>query len=153
MKKDYFQIYTLLDQLNDPLPRLQKIQEIIQKPSFQYKKKEGADLIMSLFLRSSYWLDKELFNECYLFSKENQNLSQMERIHLTMVDIGVSLLNKGFPLRYNPTEYTAIGPHQLGTYVRVFVDQCHRKHSLLHQKIAHQHPLRPIPNLQKGYES
>ena len=136
MQNVYYQIYMLLDQLNQPNSRLNKIQKIIQQPNFQYKKEDGADLILSMFLKSSYWLDKELFDESYLYKKENKNLLPMQQIHLTMVDIGATLLTKGFPLEYRASEYITAGPKELAPYVETFVKQCHNRHTFLQQNTS-----------------
>ena len=136
MKKVYFEIYTLLEQLGNPLDRWKKIHQIVRQPDFQYRKEDGADFIISLFLKNSYWLDKELFDESYLYQKNNQNLLSAQNIHLEMVNIGASLLDKGFPLEYNPDEYSSLGPNQLGNYVQTFVKQCHHKYAVLHGENA-----------------
>ena len=54
--------------------------------------------------------------------------------HFQMVDIGAALLDKGFPLKYEPSEYTALGPNQLGPYVKIFVDQCQKRYNLFYKK-------------------
>jgi len=148
MKEKYSQIFWLLDQQEAWKPRLDKIHEIVQQPDFKYKVEDGANLILSVFLRSCYWLDKELFYEDYLYN-EKKDLLPIEKTHLKMVQIGVSLMEKGFPLAYNPAEYAAVGPNQVGTYVKAFVAQCHKKYALLHDKIAHQDCPVPFENQQK----
>ena len=70
--EDYFQIGKLSQDLGPWLPRLDRIQKIIKKPDFQYRKEEGADFMLASFLGSSYWLDKELLNEDYLYKKRNR---------------------------------------------------------------------------------
>jgi len=128
MAEEYFEILDLLEEQSNPLPRLQKIHEIVQQPNFQYEQGTG-DFVLGVFLKSGYWLDRELFNESYLYKKEPQNLSPSQMVHLKMVDIGVSLMDKGFPVRYNPAEYTQQGPAQMGPYVKTLVEQIHKKHA------------------------
>ena len=134
MKSKYYQICLLLDQLGPLNSRLDVIHEIIREPDFQYKKGEGGDVVLSQFLRSSYWLDRELFDESYLYKKKKQNLLPIQNDHLKMVDIGAELLHKGFPIKYNPQEYVDHGPDQLGTYVKTFVNQCHKKYTFLYER-------------------
>lgn len=141
MQRKYYQIYLLLDQQDQWGSRLNRIQRIIQQPDFQYKKEAEADFILGIFLKSSYWLDKELFNESYLYTKKKQNLLPMQRIHLQMVDIGASLLDKGFPLKYDPSEYSESGLNQLGPYVKTFVNQCQQRYTMLYKKLPPQNPI------------
>ena len=143
MRNQYYQIYSLLDQLESWNPRLDKIQHIIRRPDFHYSKKDGGDFILNMFLRSSYWLDKEVFVEDYLYKKRKQDLLPMQKAHLKMVDIGVALLEKGFPIKYNPSEYNHVGPDQLGNYVETFIKQCHKKYAFLHKKVAHKDQIPP----------
>ena len=128
MTEEYFEILDLLEEQSNPLPRLQKIHEIVQQPNFQYEQGTG-DFVLGVFLKSGYWLDRELFDESYLYSKNPQNLSPSQMVHWKMVDIGVSLLDKGFPVRYNPAEYVQQGPFQMGSYVKTLVEQIHTKHA------------------------
>ena len=137
MREKYRQIYFLLDQQGQWLPRLDRIQQIVRHPDFLYQKEKGADIILSMFLKSSYWLDKELFDENYLYKRKKQNLLPIQNIHLKMVDIGVSLLEKGFPLEYNSSEYTLFGLNEMAPYVRRFVAQCHKKYNLSHIPMVH----------------
>lgn len=132
MQKDYRQIYLLLEQTGPWYPRLERIHKIIRQPSFQYRQAEAADMISDIFMKSSYWLDQELFDDSYLY-KPPKNLLPFQRIHLKMVDIGVTLLNKGFPLCYAPSNYQEKGPSQLSPYVKTFIEQCHKKRNFLHQ--------------------
>ncbi len=140
MQKEYYQIYLLLNELDQWEARLDKIQRIVKRPTFQYKKENGADIILSMFLKSSYWLDQELFNEDYLYNKNNQSLLPTQNTHLKMLDIGCTLIDKGFPLKYNETEYTATGPNQLGAYVKTFVNQCHKRHNFLNSNLNKNQP-------------
>ena len=149
MKEKYFEIYTLLDQLNDPVSRLKRVHEIIQKPDFQYEKEGGGDLILSMFLASSYWLDRELFDESYLCRKQSKNLLPSQNLHLKMLDIGVSLLEKGFPLEYNSLQYNAPGLSQIGNYVKIFSEQCKKRYTFLHKKTAHKKKNLSLNNFQK----
>ena len=129
VKQEYFQLLDLLQEQSNPLPRYEKIYDIVQQPHFQYEKSAATDFVLGVFLKSGYWLDRELFDESYLYSKENQNLSASQMVHIKMVDIGVSLMDKGFPVQYNPSEYTHLGVDQLGPYVKVLVEQIHKKHA------------------------
>ena len=99
MKQDYFQILDLLQEQSDALSRYEKIHDIVQQPHFRYEKDRAGDFVLGVFLKSGYWLDRELFDESYIYSKENQNLSPSHLVHLKMVDIGVSLVDKGFPVQ------------------------------------------------------
>lgn len=138
MIEEYKKIYNLLDFVGSAwFTRLETIQEIIHAPEFRYKREEGADLVLSIFLKSCYWLDSGLFDETYLYQKDNSNLFPIQKIHLKMLDIGSSLIDKGFPLKYYSEEYQKRGPDQLGGYVKTFVEQCHKRYAFLHRKISH----------------
>ena len=113
------------------MSRLEQIQHIIQDPNFKYQKESCPDILTDTLTQSSYWMHTELFDESYLYKKENQFLSSSQKIHLKMVDIGVMLLNKGFPLEYEPKNFSQIGSNQLATYVKTFVEQCHKRHAFL----------------------
>ena len=129
MKQKYFQILELLQEQSNALPRLQEVHEIVKHPDFHYENASAADFVLDVFLKSSYWLDRELFDESYLYSKERQNLSPTQMVHLKMVEIGASLMDKGFPVRYNPSEYAQQGPDQMSSYVKILVEQIHKKHA------------------------
>ena len=128
MQEEYFEILDLLEEQSNALPRYEKIHEIVQQPDFQYEGPAG-DFVLGAFLKSSYWLDRELFDDSYLYQKGGRNLTTSQMVHLKMVDIGVSLMDKGFPVKYNPAEYAKQGPNQMGPYVRTLVEQIHKKHA------------------------
>ena len=135
--RKYYQVCRLADADGPWEPRLNEIRAIIQRPDFEYKKEYGADIAVRAITRSSYWLDKELFNESYLYQKQKQNLFELQPIHFELVDIGAFLLSKGFPIKYNPEEYAEKGPDQLAPYVKEFVKQCHKRYKLFYQKTPH----------------
>ena len=141
MKEKYLQILELLQEQSNTLPRLQKIHKIVGHPDFHYELGPAADFVLGVFLKSSYWLDRELFDDHYLYQKNVQNLAPNQRVHLKMVDIGVSLLKKGFPVQYNPEEYSRRGPDQMGPYVKTLVEQIYKKYTL-----ASNTPKRPVLN-------
>ena len=147
--RKYYQICRLADADGPWEPRLNEIRAIIQQPDFEYKKECGADIAVSAITRSSYWLDKELFNESYLYQKQKQNLFELQPIHFELVDIGAFLLSKGFPIKYNPEEYAEKGPDQLAPYVKEFVKQCHKRYKLFYwSEWAHKSRTRlPIYNV------
>ena len=137
MKEKYRQIYPLLEQLGPWQSRLEQMHKIIRDPLFRYEQKDGGDVILNLFLRSSYWLDKELFDDSYLYNRKIKKLLPMQQVHLKMVTIGADLLAKGFPLMYQPTDYNVTGPSQLSIYVKTFAEQCQKTYALSRQKISH----------------
>ena len=134
MFEKYIKICELLDCLEPSHPRLDIVRQMIQQPDFHYDKLACPEFLTNTLMMSSYWLDHELFDESYLYKKEDQNLSAMQQTHLKMVDIGVLLLDKGFPLKYNVEDFLQIGPHQLGGYVKTFAEQCHKRYAFLHGK-------------------
>lgn len=142
--RKYYQVCLLVDEQGPWEPRLDKIRAIIQQPDFEYKKEYGADIAIGAVIHGSYWLDKELFDESYLYQKQKQNLFGLQAAHFELVDIGAFLLNKGFPVKYNREEYTEKGPDQLASYVKIFVEQCHRRYELFYKKILHKN-LHKIP--------
>ncbi|MBP5534620.1 MAG: hypothetical protein J6Y03_03850 [Alphaproteobacteria bacterium] len=150
LSEDYFQINQLAGEASPWLPRLNQIRKIIQKPDFQYSEEDGADFMLTSFLGSSYWLDKELFNENYLYRRKFKGLhTAFQEIHFQMVDIGALLLKKGFPLEYEPSIYRNQGPDQLASYVKAFVKQCHERYNLFYKKIAHKNQIQPTKDFQK----
>ena len=144
LMRKYWEVIRLVNEADTWFPRLDKIHEIVQQPDFHYAKEAVArlmaDEMISNFVCSSYWLDKEVFSEGYLYTKEKQFSCSpgLAQAHLKMVDIGVSLLNKGFTLKYNPDNFKAPDGDllPLASWVKVFVEQCYKKHSLCH-KVAH----------------
>ena len=136
MIEKYLEICNLLDCLGQFNPNLDTIQKIIQQPDFRYAPYEFPEILTNTLSASSYWLDQELFDERYLYKKENKNLSSLQEAHLKMLDIGVTLLNKGFPLKYDPEHFSEPGVTQLGNYVKTFIEQCHKRKAFL-EKIPH----------------
>ena len=144
LMRKYWEVIRLVNEADSWFPRLDKIHEIVQQPDFYYAKEAGArlmaDEMISNFVCSSYWLDKEVFSEGYLYTKEKQVscFPGLVQAHLKMVDIGVSLLDKGFSLKYNPDDFKTPDGDLLppASWVKAFVEQCHKKHSLCHQ-ISH----------------
>ncbi|MBQ3696171.1 MAG: hypothetical protein II938_04325 [Alphaproteobacteria bacterium] len=134
MREKYFEICDLINELGPLNARLDSVRGIVSKPDFQYKKEEGGDIVAGQFLASSYWLAQELFDESYLYKKTSRLLTASQNAHLKMVDIGVELLNKGFPLQYDPAKYEAVGPGKLAPYVKTFAEQCQKKHALVHNR-------------------
>lgn len=134
IRENYYQICALLNDLGPLNPRLDTVRGIVDKPDFQYKKELGGDIVLKQFLCSSYWLAQEVFNDNYLYKTPKHALTVTQTSHLKMVDIGVELLNKGFPVKYNPEDYARQGPDKLAPYVKTFVEQCQKKHALVHQK-------------------
>ena len=151
LSEDYFHISQLAGEASPWLPRLNQIRKIVQKPDFRYSEEDGADFMLTSFLGSSYWLDKELFNEDYLYKKEFKGVhTAFQEIHFQMVDIGALLLKKGFPLKYDPSIYRDPGPDQLGPYVKAFVKQCHKRYNLFYGKIAHKNQINALTNERKS---
>ena len=138
MFRKYAQISFLLEEQGPFAPRLEQIRQIIQQPDFHYDKKSGADFMENIFLDSSYWLRFELFDDCYLYKKEPQNLLPEQNLHLQMVDLGVAFLNKGFPLKFKPKRYTQQGPDNIASFAKVFSEQCHKRRDFL-RKIKTKH--------------
>ena len=123
----------LLDQLRSFGTRLELIHEIVQARDFCYEPSPYSEMLTNSFMASSYWLDRELFDESYLYLQKTQDLFPMQKAHLEMLDIGGELLDKGFPLVYRPEKYTEEGPHHLAGYVKTFVEQCHKRHAFLNK--------------------
>ena len=137
MIEKYIEISDLLNQMGDPMPHLEKIQKIIQDPDFRCEKKAFPEVLVDIFLNSSYWLAQELFDESYLYREKDRNLNGMQSLHLKMTDIGSALIDKGFPVEYHPEKYNQKGPSELAGYAKTFAEQCHKRHAFLHGKIPH----------------
>ncbi len=140
IRRKYAQIYSLLEEQGPFVPRLEKIRQIIQQPDFKYDQQAGPEILESIFLHSSYWLRLDLFDESYLYKNDPQNLLPIQKLHLQMVDIGVSLLNKGFPLEFKPERYTQNGLDILAPYAKAFSEQCHKRHAFLNSIKTKMHP-------------
>jgi len=149
MFRKYAKINFLLEELGPFAPRLEQIRQIIQQPDFHYDKQAGAEFMENVFLDSSYWLRLDLFDESYLYKKDPQDLLPIQRLHLQMVDIGVSLLNKGFPLKFKPEKYTQQGPNNMAPFAKAFSEQCHKRRDFL-RKIQTKHL--PLIHWQKERE-
>lgn len=137
--RKYYQVCLLMDEQGPWRPRLAKIRTIIQQPDFKYRKEYGADMAVGCVMMASYWLDKELFDESYLYQKQKQNLSGYQFVHFELVDIGAFLLNKGFPVEYDASKYPDINgmPNPIAPWVSNFVKQCHKRYELFYRKISH----------------
>ena len=133
MIEKYLEICELLDQIGDMKVHLDLAHQRIKSPDFYYSPEECPEILTNTFLACSYWLDKELFDESCLYKKDCNHISS----HVKMLDIGCTLIDKGFTLEYDPTHYKQNGLHQLGGYVKTFAEQCHKRHAFLHEKIAH----------------
>ena len=145
----YLKLAHLLNKEESWLPRLEKVHETVLQPDFQYDAKSGAHIFIANFIQTSYWLDTELFDESYIYTKgysdavrkENLGYLEVRYAHLKMVDIGVSLLDKGFPLEYNRDDYRVSENGNdflnIAHWVKTFVKQCHKKHSLCHKVAQH----------------
>ena len=105
IEKSTKRICELLDQLGSFGTRLDLILEIVQNPDFCYEPSPYSKVLTNRFVVSSYWLDRELFDESYLYQQEMQDLFPMQKAHLKMLDIGGVLIDKGFPLEYHPQKY------------------------------------------------
>ena len=73
--RKYCQICRLVGEQGPWAPRLEGIRAIIQQPDFEYIKEYGGDIAVGSVMKASYWLDKELFDESYIYKKRKQNLS------------------------------------------------------------------------------
>ena len=139
MLKKYIQICNLLDDIGPFQPRLKAVQEMVRSPDFVYQKKSSPHILTGTFARSSYWLDKELFDETCLYANKDDDLTSGQQTHILMLDIGSDLISKGFPMEYQPNDYAPKGPDQIAPYVKVFIEQCHKRHTFLSsKKIIHQ---------------
>lgn len=134
MIEKYLQICNLLDQIGPIKPRLDMVQRIIQSPDFKYQKEAFPEILTDTLAQSSYWLDAELFDESYLRQKSGENLSATQQAHLKMLDIGIFLMEKGFPLKHNSEKFNDTGKSNLAPYAETFIRQCHQRNAFLHEK-------------------
>jgi len=142
LNKDYLDIVFLSQQPSPYIPRLYQMRKIIQKPDFRYNGEDDADYMVRVFLGSSYWLDKELLDEDYLYEKElSKQHTVMQTVHFQMVDIGALLLKKGFPLEWN-CDNSNTGLNQLTPYAKTFAKQCHKRYDLFYKNQSVRHQLR-----------
>ena len=135
MLEKYLEVCDLLEKIGFEGYHLNSIYQKVKSPDFQYKKEDLPEILICTFLASSYWLDMELFDESCLYKMDYKNV--LSQKHLKMLDIGCTLIDKGFPIEYIPENYTQTGPHQLGGYVKTFVEQCHKRHAFLQERISH----------------
>ena len=142
LAKDYIDIIFLSQETGPYTPRLYQMREIIEKPDFRYSKEDGADDMLIVFLGSSYWLDKELLDEDYLYKKDlPKQHTGMQKVHFLMVDMGALLLKKGFPLEWDWDMLSSgLGMDQVTPYAKAFARQCHKRYDLFYkdQPIKHQ---------------
>ena len=137
MFEQYLQICHLLDQTGPLKSRLDLIQATIQKPDFKYQKESFPEILTDTLVQSSYWLDTELFDSSYLCEKNFEHLSGMQQAHLKMLDIGITLMRKGFSLKYNPEKYTDTGKSEFSPYAKTFIEQCYKRQDFLYGKTTH----------------
>ena len=146
MLKKYIQICNLLDDIGPFLTRLKVVQEVVRSPDFVYQTDSHPQILTNILAYSSYWLDKELFDESCLYAKRVDDLTTDQKIHLLMLDIGSDLISKGFPMKYCPDGYVQKGSNQIAPYVKAFMEQCHKRYNFLSsRKITHQkYPFKEI---------
>ena len=142
MIEKYLEICDLLNQIGPLKPRLDLIQKMIQSPDFKYQKESFPGVLTDILAQSAYWLHMDLFEERYLYQKNFENLPVIQQDHLQLLDIGVALLEKGFPLKYNAEKYGGTGISELTPYAKKFIEQCHKRYDFLHGK---KEKIRPIP--------
>ena len=134
MIEKYLEICDLLEKIGFGESYLDAIYQKVKSPDFRYKEEDFPEIVTSALLASSYWLDTELFDESCLYKTNYKNVQSPK--HLKMLDIGCALIDKGFPIEYIPEHYAQTGPHQLGGYVKTFVEQCHKRHAFLQERIS-----------------
>ena len=144
LAKDYIDIIFLSQEPGPYMPRLCRMREIIQKSDFRYSKEDGADDMAYAFLGSSYWLDKELLDEDYLYKKDlPKQHTVMQKVHFLMVDMGALLLKKGFPLEWDwDILSSGLGMDQVTPYAKTFAKQCHKRYDLFYKNQSVRHQLR-----------
>ena len=145
MIEKYIQIANLLDQAGPMGSRLDSIKEIIQRPDFKYEKKSFPEIFTDTLALSSYWLHMELFDERCLYKIDLKNLTGEQEDHLKMLDIGCLLIDKGFPLKFQPRAGAEMNAG-IADYARTFMEQCHKRHAFLkkQKKLPHIIPSQKI---------
>lgn len=140
----YFLAAQLTDQIDIWLPRLTLLDKIVQMPSFIYRPGQAANRFLLYLASSSYWLDQDLFDESLFQKNKSGSLNVSQQIHKKLLDIGSTLIDKGFPLSDLKTDILAKTPmtHWIATYIR----QCVRWNKRPHQILRHQNHLPSVPD-------
>ena len=138
----YYLATELTDQVGSPTSPLTLLYKIVQMPSFTYRPGQAANRFLLHLASSSYWLDQELFDERLFQKKTLNSLNGDQQAHKELLDIGSTLIDKGFPLSDLKIEMAAENP--MINWIKAYVRQCVRWNKRPHQVLQPRYPLPPV---------
>lgn len=116
----YHLVSQLTDQIGPWYPRLLLLEKIVKMPSFTYHPTLPARHFLFSLAASSYWLDSQLFDESLFQKTARDTLFPEQQEHKKLLEIGSTLIDKGFPLKdlIHDTNDPQPMVHWINTYIR-----------------------------------
>lgn len=126
----YFSVVHLLDEIGPWDKRLESVYHIVKAPTFSYVKSPTATYLSAALANSSYWLSDELFNEEAIQKDlDDKTLQGEQKAHVWLLEIGSTLIDKGFPLKPGIENIYWQKTSPLYTYAKTFVMQCQKRNA------------------------
>lgn len=147
LQRKYFDVMQLLDDIGPWSPRLNLVHKMVSAPDFLYNEHINPSPFLYMVLHSAYWLDRELFDTRVVRQRYcRSNLTEEQKVHIKLLDIGCILMEKGFPLEQVAQKNTGNNKF-IDTWAHVFFDQCKERQAFLKQyRCTHQRPPRKASN-------
>ena len=128
--KKYISAAHLLDEIGPWSNRLESVNHIVKESDFSYVKSPTATFLLAILVNSSYWLHTELFNEDVIQKDINdKTLSEEQKSHVLLLDIGSTLIDKKFPLKQEMIHIFCPENSPVYSYAKTFLVQCHKRNN------------------------
>ena len=128
-------VIQLLDGIGPWTKRLAFVHRMVKEDKFFYAQSPMAIYLLATLVNSSYWLDGELFNEDVIQKALNdKTLNAEQKAHLYLLDIGSTLMDKGFPLNQEMLDRFCAKESPLYSYAKNFLIQCHQRNAWMKNK-------------------
>jgi len=130
--KKYSSVIQLVDACGPWNERLKQIHRIVMDPSFTFNECPFASFLSVMLANSSYWLDKELFDTSVVKKDlTDKELTGIQKAHLYLLDIGSTLMGKGFPLNQETIDKFVPKDSPLYSWSKNFLIQCNKRNTWL----------------------
>ena len=120
---DYHLVSQLTDQIGPWYPRLFLLEKIVKMPSFTYHPTLPARHFLFSLAASSYWLDNQLFDESLFQKNARDTLPPEQQEHKKLLEIGSTLISKGFPLK--DLMHDTNDPQPMVHWINTYIRQCY----------------------------
>ena len=145
-------IVHLLDEIGPWYDRLKSVHRMIKAPDFLYAESPMAMYLSALLVNSSYWLDTELFNESVIQKAlTDKTITGEQKLHALLLDIGSTLIDKGFPLKQEMVDTFCPKTSPVYSYTKTFLIQCYKRNDWLKgAKIVSHKNISPVAILKEN---